>query len=62
MTLAATDADGLGAPYPDLADVELSLVRDDAAYRVQRQIGLIPATGMGVRRRAFIFAMVAWLP
>ena len=40
----------------------LSLVRDDAAFRFQRFIGLIPKEGLGVARRAIILAMVTWLP
>ena len=34
----------------------LSLVRDDLLYRLQRRLGLIPAEGPGIARRA------AWLP
>lgn len=44
------------------ADLDLSLVRDDAPFRLQRRIGLIPAQGLGVGRRALFFAALAWLP
>jgi hypothetical protein len=40
----------------------LSLVRGDALFRLQRAIGLIPADGLGVVRRAVFFALVTWLP
>ncbi|WP_454711746.1 hypothetical protein [Cupriavidus nantongensis] len=39
-----------------------SLVRDDVLYRLQRRLGLIPAGGLGVARRALCYSMVAWLP
>ena len=54
------------APDPeadaDGAELELSLVRDDLAFRLQRRLGLIPANGMGTARRALVFAAVTWLP
>jgi len=40
----------------------LSLVRDDFLYRLQRRIGLIPAHGSGVVRRAVFWTTVTWLP
>lgn len=40
----------------------LSLVSGDAAYRLQRRIGLIPAKGLGIGRRLVILPLVAWLP
>jgi hypothetical protein len=43
---------------PSLA---LSLV-DDVALRLQRQVGLVPARGLGVVRRAVFFALLTWLP
>ncbi|MGF6572434.1 hypothetical protein ABH945_004555 [Paraburkholderia sp. GAS333] len=46
----------------DVSGVELSLVRDDLAFRFQRKLGLIPAKGMGTARRAIIFAAITWLP
>jgi hypothetical protein len=39
-----------------------SIIRDDFAYRVQRRLGLIPANGLGIVRRAIFWSMVAWLP
>ncbi|MGH8698453.1 MAG: hypothetical protein ACREVS_18355, partial [Burkholderiales bacterium] len=44
------------------AGPEFSLVRGDLPFRLQRRIGLIPAQGLGVGRRAVFFALVAWLP
>lgn len=43
-------------------DADLSLVRNDFPFRVQRRLGLIPRKGLGVGRRAILFAAVAWLP
>lgn len=40
----------------------LSLIRGDALFRLQRAIGLIPAEGLGVVRRALFFAALTWLP
>ena len=40
----------------------LSLVRDDLIYRLQRRIGLIPAEGSGMVRRAVFWSLLAWLP
>jgi hypothetical protein len=40
----------------------LSLVRGDALFRLQRAVGLIPADGLGIARRAVFYALVAWLP
>lgn len=39
-----------------------SLVRDDVLYRMQRRVGLIPANGLGVARRALFYSLLAWLP
>lgn len=44
------------------AGTELPLVRGDLLFRLQRAIGLIPAEGLGVGRRAAFYALVAWLP
>lgn len=41
--------------------LELSLV-DDMALRLQRSVGLVPARGLGVVRRAVFFALLTWLP
>lgn len=40
----------------------LSLVRGDTLFRIQRAIGLIPANGLGVGRRAVFYALVTFLP
>jgi hypothetical protein len=40
----------------------LSLVRGDPLFRLQRSVGLIPAKGLGVVRRALFLALVTWLP
>lgn len=44
------------------SELEISLVRDDLLFRLQRRIGLIPDEGLGVVRRAVFFALLAWLP
>jgi hypothetical protein len=42
---------------------DVSLVRDDLPFRLQRRIGLIPhAGGSGVGRRALFWTALAWLP
>ena len=41
---------------------ERSLLRDDALMRLQRSIGLAPAAGLGIGRRAVFWALVTWLP
>jgi hypothetical protein len=46
----------------DASGLDLSLVRDDLGFRIQRRLGLIPASGMGTARRALIFAAITWLP
>jgi len=35
---------------------------DDMALRLQRHVGLVPARGLGVVRRAVFFALLTWLP
>jgi hypothetical protein len=50
-----------GAPDAG-ADLEVSIVRDDPLFRVQRAIGLIPASGFGAGRRALLLALATWLP
>ena len=42
--------------------LEVSLVRGDILYRLQRKVGLIPADGLGVVRRAVFWSLFAWLP
>ena len=45
------------------ADPSLSLsLVDDVALRLQRQMRLVPAGGLGVVRRAVFFSMLTWLP
>jgi hypothetical protein len=41
---------------------ELSLVRGDFFFRVQRRVGLIPPTGLGVARCALFWSLFSWLP
>jgi hypothetical protein len=48
------------SPLP--GDGDLSLVRGDLLFRLQRRIGLIPAEGLGVGRRALLLALLTWLP
>lgn len=43
-------------------DLSFSLVCGDPWFRLQRAIGLIPATGLGIIRRCLVFALVTWLP
>ena len=45
-----------------LSSLGLSLVRDDPAFRLQRRLGLIPQTGLGIMRRALFWSLLAWLP
>jgi hypothetical protein len=47
---------------PALADLDLSLIRNDLPFRVQRRLGLIPDGGLGIVRRAIFFALLTWLP
>lgn len=49
-------------PAEDWKDFSLSLVRNDPMFRLQRRLGLIPADGSGVVRRAVFWTLVAWLP
>lgn len=43
-------------------DPAFLLVEDDGLSRLQGQIGLMPARGGGIKRRAILYALVAWLP
>ncbi|GIK86967.1 MAG: hypothetical protein KJ018_07650 [Burkholderiales bacterium] len=61
---ATTSGDGGRA---GLGDAEarappLSLVHGDPAYRLHRAVGLVPAGGLGVGRRAVFYALLTWLP
>lgn len=62
--MAATEERSYGAPgtASDLTGFDLSLVRDDLGFRLQRRLGLIPREGMGTARRAILFAALCWLP
>jgi hypothetical protein len=42
--------------------VDFSLVRGDLLFRLQRRIGLIPADGLGLVRRALFWSLLGWLP
>jgi hypothetical protein len=42
--------------------VDFSLVRGDLLFRLQRSIGLIPADGLGLLRRALFWSLLGWLP
>jgi hypothetical protein len=50
---------GTDSPGPDPA---FSIVRGDPPFRVQRALGLIPAHGLGVGRRALLATAITWLP
>ncbi len=39
-----------------------TLVTGDPFYRLQRAVGLIPRQGLGIKRRAVFYALLAWLP
>ena len=41
---------------------DISLVRGDPMFRLQRWFGLIPENGLGVFRRMIFWALLAWLP
>jgi len=41
------------------SEFEISLVRDDLLFRLQRRFGLIPDQGLGLIRRAVFFSLVA---
>lgn len=41
---------------------DFDLTRGDALYRLQRRLGLIPAEGGGLVRRALFWTVLAWLP
>jgi len=43
-------------------DLSFSLVRGDPWFRLQRAIGLIPSTGLGIVRRCVVLALITWLP
>jgi hypothetical protein len=41
---------------------ELSIVRGDLPFRLQRRVGLVPPAGLGLVRRAVFWSLLAWLP
>ena len=43
-------------------DFLLSIVRGDVLFRLQRKVGLIPAGGLGLVRRAIFWSLLAWVP
>lgn len=43
-------------------DEGFCLIRNDCFFRIQRKLGLIPETGLGIGRRALFWSMLAWLP
>jgi hypothetical protein len=49
-------------PAVDLLELPFLLIRGDLLFRLQRAIGLIPSQGLGVVRRAIVFALLTWLP
>jgi hypothetical protein len=50
-------------PEVDAVDpASLSLVRGDAAWRLQTALGLIPAGRLGIGRRAILLALITWVP
>jgi hypothetical protein len=59
---AHKDADEPGMTQPQDAAVEFSLIRGDALFRAQRAVGLIPAQGLGVVRRAILAVLITWVP
>ena len=46
----------------DRPELDFSLIRGDLLFRGQRALGFIPRHGLGVTRRAFVFALITWLP
>lgn len=50
------------APAGSAAGPDFSLVEGDVPCRVQRRLGLMPAHGLGVGRRAILAALVTWVP
>ena len=43
-------------------DLAISLVRGDLLFRVERAVGLVPAAGSGIGRRAILLAALTWFP
>lgn len=47
---------------PNASGIAFSLIRGGLLYRLQQRLGLIPADGLGIARRAALYAAIAWLP
>src|SRR6476620_10492273 len=47
---------------PPTGESALSLIRDDAFFKMQRAIRLIPRSGFGLRRRILFYVLLTWLP
>jgi hypothetical protein len=47
---------------PNARVPDFDLTRGDALFRLQRRLGLVPASGSGVVRRAAFWTLVGWLP
>jgi hypothetical protein len=62
--MPATDErrSGQAGTAVDDSAIDMSLVRDDLGFRVQRRLGLIPRDSRSSLRRALIFAAFCWLP
>ena len=45
-----------------LTTPSFSLICGGPLYRIQHRLGLVPARGLGVPRRALLFAALAWAP
>lgn len=43
-------------------DEPFLLVQNDGLSRLESRVGLAPATGLGIKRRAILYALLAWLP
>ena len=43
-------------------ELSFSLVRGTPWFHLQRAVGLIPSTGLGVPRRIVLFVLIVWLP
>ncbi len=50
------------ATHTSNTTVDFSLVRGDLLFRLQRSVGLIPADGLGLARRAVFWSLLGWLP
>ena len=63
--MTSNSAAFMNTPRPDSPEIDslnLSVVRNDLIFRVQRRVGLIPPHGLGTVRRAIFWSLFAWLP